>query len=147
KTINLYAQDAAGASTGGWRPLGSWSVPGVTNQAPTAVSVSPASGSGASQTFTFTYSDPDGAQNIDWVQVLISPVSSGRVCNFQYSRAANTLWLYSDDYSAAYGPVTPGQSTTVQNSQCTINGTGSTVAISGSTLTVTVALAFKPAFA
>ncbi|MCX6631395.1 MAG: SBBP repeat-containing protein [Candidatus Solibacter sp.] len=147
KTISLYAQDLAGASTGGWRSLGTWSVPGVMNQPPTAVSVNPASGSGAAQTFTFTFSDPDGAQDIDWFQVLIAPVSSGPVCNLHYSRAANTLWLYNDSYTAALGPVTPGQGATVQNSQCTINGTGSAVTASGSTLALTVALVFKPAFA
>jgi hypothetical protein len=45
------------------------------------------------------------------------------------------------------GPVTPGAAMTVQNSQCTLNGAGSSVSSSVNNLTVNVALTFKPAFA
>jgi hypothetical protein len=55
-----------------------------------------------------------------------------------------------DDAGDAGGPYSamalPGGGT-VQNSQCTINGTGSSVVGSGNTLTLTLAVTFNDAFA
>jgi hypothetical protein len=39
-----------------------------------------------------------------------------------------------------------GSSTTLQNSQCAVNGAGTTASGSGNTLTLTLSLTFRPAF-
>jgi hypothetical protein len=44
------------------------------------------------------------------------------------------------------GPLTPGQAGTLANTQCTLDGGGSSVSAVGNNLTVNAALSFKPAF-
>ena len=73
QTIYLYTQDRAGAYAG-WDARGSWEVPSG-NRAPSSISVTPSSGSGASQTFTFTVADPDGAEDLLGMMILVSPAA------------------------------------------------------------------------
>ena len=114
---------------------------------PVPVSVTPSSGSGASQTFAFLYSDPDGFANISAVNALInSTLSGGNSCWVYYDRAANTLWLARDDTSN-WDPLTLGTPAMVQNSQCVVNGIGSSTSGAGNNLTLSLAISFKPAFA
>ncbi|MCE5308260.1 MAG: SBBP repeat-containing protein, partial [Acidobacteriales bacterium] len=55
---------------------------------PVVQSVTPASGSGVTQTFSFIITDPDGAADLAWTYVIISPsLSSSNACYFVYSRA------------------------------------------------------------
>ena len=44
------------------------------------------------------------------------------------------------------GPLTPGSSSSISNSQCTLNGTGTSVSTSGNNLTVNYALTFSSTF-
>jgi len=120
---------------------------------PVPVSVAPAFGSGAGATFTFTWSDPGGYQNLQVVDVLIYNVLDGRhACYiaFQPTTANGGSVFLVDDFGDAGGPyqglVLPG-SGTVSNSQCTINGAGSSVSGSGNNLTLTLELAFSSSFA
>jgi hypothetical protein len=120
---------------------------GLLGEPPAAVSVSPNSGGGASANFTFTFSDSVGAADIVSAQMDINAtlVPNG-ACYFNYERAANTIAL-ANDSGSFQAPLTIGSSGTSQNSQCTINAATSSVTSSGSTLTVTLALSFAPAFA
>src|SRR5450755_4040670 len=68
-------------------------------------------------------------------------------CSMTYSNGSNGLYLASDNRTSWLGPLTPGSSGTLQNSQCTLYGTGSSVSISGTQLTMTVSLSFTAAFA
>ena len=138
-----YVQNAAGLNSG-WQTLGTWTVPAG---APQVVSVTPSSGSGTTQTFSFVYSDPAGASDFVSTQALFNTLLG----------AANACWLWVDPvHAAAYlandagtqfvGPITLGTSATLQNSQCTLNGSGSSAILSGNIATVNLALTFLPAF-
>jgi hypothetical protein len=111
------------------------------------ISVSPASGSGTSQTFTAVYSDPSGYADINWVNVLFQTQITGQsACLVQYVRATNIIALVNDSGSGSVS-ATPGTIGTLNNSQCTVDTGASSVSGSGSTLTLTIALIFKPVFA
>jgi subtilisin family serine protease len=119
----------------------------IGNRAPTTVSVTPSSGSGLTQSFALAYSDPDGFADLSSTQVIINAgLDSGNACYIIYYRAANVMYLLSNDGQSLIGPLTPGVAGTVQNSQCTLAGTGSSVSASGITLTLTAALTFKAGF-
>jgi hypothetical protein len=141
KTVYLQAANPAGST--GWLSKGSWTVQGGTV---TAVSVSPASGSGSSQTFAFQFSDTGGATDLTSVSVLFnSSTSTVSACAVSYVRAQNTLALLTDSGAAPGTTIAPG-SGTQQNSQCTLNGAGSSVSTSGNLLTLTLSLTFQLAF-
>jgi len=117
-------------------------------QALAPLAVSPASGSGASQTFTFTFSDPAGWQDLGVVNVLInSALMGGQACYLAYSRPVNTLYLVDDGNTGLLPGLTMNGSGSVSNSQCTVNGAGSSVTGSGNTMTLTLNLSFAAGFA
>jgi hypothetical protein len=60
--------------------------------------------------------------------------------------AAGNVFLVDDAASSYQGLAVPG-SGSIANSQCSIAATGSSVNVSGNTLTLTLALTFTPAFA
>ena len=139
-----YAADSGG-NVSGWQLLGTWT--GAAPPAPTANSVSPASGTGVSQTFTFKYSSVNGSGYLSTVYGLISgAINAAGGCFVYYVPATNALYLYNDAGSSAAGPLAPGSSGTLANSQCTLNGTGSSASGAGNTLTVAFSITFKPAF-
>ena len=142
RSIYLQAVNPDGST--GWRPGGSWTVPAP---ASSPVSVTPASGSGASQTFAFLFNDPQGYAGISTVSMMInSGISGAASCYLYYVRASNAIYLANDAGTAWMTGLTPGQSGTVQNSQCSINAAGSSFSASGNSLTVNLALTFLPAY-
>lgn len=150
KTIYALPVSAAGQSpAGGLASVGSWTVPQSVAPEPPSVGVlAPSSGQGASQTFVLTVSDPAGANDLASVQILFgSSAALANACSVTYSAQQNTLSLANDAGTSVSGSVTPGQANAVSNSQCTLKGTGSSVALSGNTLTMTVNLQFSGAFA
>jgi hypothetical protein len=56
------------------------------------------------------------------------------------------MFLYNDAGTSASAAFTPGSSATASNSQCTLNGTGSSFTTSGNNLTLNVALTFSSGF-
>jgi hypothetical protein len=141
---NIYLRASSATVTTGWQVAGSWIVPGPM---PSAVSVSPNAGSGSGQTFSLVYSDPAGYGVIQSAAMLIntslSPVSG---CYVVYSASVNGIYLDNDAGSGWLGPITPGQNTILQNSQCLIKGSGVSISASGNILTVTVPLTFQQSF-
>ncbi len=112
----------------------------------TAVGVSPNSGTGSSQTFTFQFSDSSGASDLTTVSALINSSSStANACSVTYNQAANSLALLTDSGTAPSGSITPG-SGSQQNSQCVLNGSGSSASLSGNVLTLNLSLTFQAAF-
>jgi hypothetical protein len=110
--------------------------------------VTPASGTGASQTFTFAYTDTRGYAAIQSSLIIFNnPLAAANACYLYFIPSDNSLYLTNNAGTAWQGPVTIGQSTTLQNSQCTLSAAGSSSTASGNNLTVTVALTFLPAFA
>ncbi|MEZ5402007.1 MAG: hypothetical protein R2729_20205 [Bryobacteraceae bacterium] len=117
---------------------------------PAAGAVSPSAGTGPSQTFIFSFSDPDSANDLDIVNVLINNAIDGRqACYLAYARASGALYLVNDAGEAG-GPFAgtisiPGTGV-ASNSQCTINAGGSFATVSGSTLTLVLNISFSAQF-
>ena len=59
-----------------------------------------------------------------------------------YFPPSNQLYLANDANTALSGPIIPGSSGQVSNSQCTLSGAGSSYSTSGSNASLTVAIAF-----
>jgi hypothetical protein len=142
KNTYAYAQTNAGLGSS-WQALGSWTVP---PGGPQVVSVSPSSGSGSSGAFSFTFTDSAGASDLGMVQAIMYG-STGGSCYVAVYPAGRTLVLFNDQNTVLLGPITLGNAGTVRNSQCVVDGAGSSVTVSGSTLTVSLALSFSPGFA
>jgi len=115
--------------------------------------MNPAFGSGLTQTFTYTFYAPKGWQSLSVVDVLINTSLDGiGACYLAVvpSGAAAGSVMLVDDAGNAGGPFAtmslPGAGT-VQNSQCSIAGAGSSLNANGTTLTVTLSITFKAPFA
>ncbi len=133
-----------GGSTGWVARLGVTTAP---PQVPAANSVSPSSGSGNTVTFTAQYSHPAGAGSLTVVALLVNTTASlNFACYVTYSPATNLITLANDDASTGGSSVSPGGGI-LQNSQCTLNGAGSSVAVAGTNLTLVVSVTFQSTFA
>ena len=137
--------DASDGTDSGWQQKGSWTPSAVVPPGP--LSVTPSSGSGSSQTFSFLFSDPNGYSAMSPVSVIINTTLLGaRSVLRPVLPSSNTLYLANDSGTGWTGPVTLGQSGTLQNSQCTVNTAASSASGSGNNLTLNLALSFQPAF-
>ena len=107
---------------------------------------SPALGSGHQQTFSLQYLAIGGAFAITTAGVSLGATASTiGACAVLYNQARNSLTLLTDSGAQPASSITPG-SGAQQNSQCTLDGTGSSVAISPGGLQLNVSLSFPPAF-
>ncbi len=148
KNVSLWAADAGGTNSG-WQSRGTWTVPGAIQSGPMSESVTPSTGSGLTQTFTLQFSDSGGAASLQMVWQSFSASSNALApnsCTLFYIPSANTVYLAYDSASGWTGAPVGGYRT-LQNSQCTVNVAGATVAIIGSTLTLSVPVTFSAAFA
>jgi len=145
-TKNVFLEAVGKTQNSGWVMKGTW-LP-ATAGPPTVVSLTPTSGSGTTQTFGVVVSDPNGTVDLSAVLLLLNPtlaVANG--CYVDYNAATNLMYLYNNAGTAALSPgVTPGSATSVSNSQCTLNGTGSSFSTSGNNLTLNVSLTFSGTF-
>ncbi len=115
--------------------------------APTIGSLSPNSGTGLTQTFTAVYTDPGGTSDFKTVSILFNGfVTGSNGCYVQYNPGNNNLYLENNTGNATTGPIQPGSSSTLSNSQCTISGTGTSVSKSGNSLTVAWNITFSSTF-
>jgi len=148
RLIYLAARDAANANSN-WQRLGVWTVPGLPLTSPAVVSMSPQRGSGAGPaTFSFQFYDADGYQDLNVLNILVNDWLDGRqACYLAYVRPLNGVYLVNDTGDALLPLLPLGGSGTVSNSQCSVSAAGSSVSASGNYLTLTLNLAFKPAFA
>jgi Bacterial Ig-like domain (group 3) len=145
KNVYMYDADVSGSNSG-WQQLGTWTVPAGSGT-PAVVSVNPSSGSAISQMFALQYSDTAGAANLQtayvWFAATLTNVAGS--CMFYYQPSTDQLNLLNDG-ATAWQAGTPGAATTLQNSQCSVNLAGTTVALNGNTLTLNLAMTFKPAY-
>jgi hypothetical protein len=72
--------------------------------------------------------------------------SGTNACYVFYYPGTNLLYLENDGGTTLSAGVTPGSSSQVSNSQCTLLGSGSSTSISGNNLTVNTALTFSGTF-
>jgi hypothetical protein len=114
----------------------------------------PSSGTGSSRSFTFSFTDANGASDLFVLNILINSAIEGRnSCYLAYlpsGASAGTLVLVNDAGDAG-GPFAgtlalPG-SGTISNSQCSVNGAGSSASTAGNTLTLTLNMTFAAGYA
>jgi large repetitive protein len=144
KNIYLYAQSVGGVITN-WQQRGTWTVPAV---GLSVGAVTPNAGSGAAQLFSAQYLDSLGASDLAYVYLKFAAQASGatNTCMVRYDRAAATLSLRDD--AGVWQPPQPfSLGGAQQNSQCAVNFSGSSATVSGQTLTLNVAMSFKPGYA
>lgn len=139
KAIYLFADDSVTGT--GFSNLGTFTVNGGV---PGTASVSPTAGSGANQTFTAVYTEPAGATFLNRRLLLINSSLSGAGACFVQADPTG-IYLVNDAGASLLGPVTTGS--TIANSQCTLNGTGTSLTNTGVTSTLAVSVTFKTAFA
>ncbi len=142
KNVYLYDDDTVG-NVSGWQARGTYTVTAGTLATPTADSVSPSSGTGVNQTFTAVFSDASGAALLKRRLFLMNSTLSGASACFVQVDPTGT-YLVNDAGTSIGNPVGSGGS--ASNSQCTLNGAGSSVVTSGTTSTVTLSLTFAPSF-
>jgi hypothetical protein len=140
KHVYLWVKDNENHDTG-WVQSVDWSLPSA-NQPPAVLSGTPSNATVSPQTFTFVARDPDGAADISTVYWLVNGNSSipQQTCHGFYVRATNALYLYNDTLTGVLGPLIPGSSATLQNSQCVVSGNGSSAAASGTDLILKLTL-------
>src|SRR5262249_5004148 len=137
--------------TGGksaWQVHGNWTVPNLIPVV-TADSVTPTSGAGPTQTFALQYSDSFGATDFSTTWVWFNETfasTAANSCMLYYDRPADTIYLLNDG-AGTWMPGTPGTGSTLQNNQCRVDLSGSSVVLSGNTLTLNLAMTFKPPYA
>jgi hypothetical protein len=150
KNVYLYADNAAGANSA-WQDRGDWTVPTSTSPAPTppsgvtAVSATPSSGSGTNRTFALQYTDSSGASNLSttWVWFNAAFTSDSTYsCLLYYDRRSNLLYMLDDGNTWMRGEL--GANEVLQNSQCAVSLSASYVSVSGTTLTMSLAMYFDP---
>ena len=90
---------------------------------PAIVSLSPNAGAGTSVTFKAVYSDPNGAGDLNELQLQVNTIqTSANACFVYYQPQGNHLYLYNNTGTALLTPaLTLGVAGTVSNSQCTLN--------------------------
>ncbi|MBL8239772.1 MAG: SBBP repeat-containing protein, partial [Bryobacterales bacterium] len=118
--------------------------------APSAPTALPAAVTGSPQTFTVFATDQDGFADINRVYFLVnsSPTVPANSCHGFYDRAANQFFLYNDTLTAVSGPMAPGSSGLLENTQCAVYGSLSILESgTGGTLRFKVGLGLKGAFA
>jgi len=148
KVVYAAAQDAQGDNTG-WVVMGVHGVPPLPSTFPNPLGMSPPSGNVLASTITFTYQDQSSATNLQTVWALINTAIDGRgACYVAYYLPGNQVYLYPDNGDGTQASsIALNGTNTIGNSQCTISAQGSAVETSGTTLTVTLPITFKTAFA
>jgi Beta-propeller repeat len=141
--VNVYlaADDLEGVSSSTLR-LGTWTVP-ATDQPPAPISVSPSSGSGTAQKFTLVTADPNGAADLFRTVVTFASLANPSAPCVAIFLPPSSVYLINDSVTAWLGPVTLGTANQLQNSQCSVNGTASSVQTVGNTRTLNLEAAFK----
>jgi hypothetical protein len=150
--VHLAQVNQAGY-TNGWQRVGVWQVPGSATTQITMSGQNPSRGvstGGIDQPLTFTITDTGGYTNLGVVDVLINGFLDGiGACYVAYVESTNTLYLVDDagDAGGAFaGEMVLNGSGSIKNSQCRIDGTGSSATGSGNTLTLTLNFFFYEGF-
>jgi streptogramin lyase len=149
KVIYMAARNGTGTGAG-WMPLGVAQAAGGAAMVTTdALSVRPSCCSGPSATFTFTFSDTKGWQDLGIVNILINGSLDARgACYLAYSAPLKLLYLVDDSGTGvSMGLPLGGPIGSASNGQCTVTAAGSSAAVSGNTLSLTLNLAFSTSFA
>jgi sugar lactone lactonase YvrE len=153
-TCSITATQGGNGSYAAATPVTQSFVVSAANGVVATAGVNPASGSALTHTFTFSFTDSAGFADLAVVDILINSYLDGRqACYVAFSptgASSGSLYLVDDAGDGNYAsgsPVMLPSSNNLQNSQCTLNGAGSSVSASGNTLTLTLQVTFASAFA
>lgn len=137
------ARDSLGNNSG-WRTLHVNQVPFATPPRPLPESVSPSSASGPRRTFAVTYRGPGGADRLLTMQVLVNRDLNGNAaCYLGYDAPNNALYLIDDISPTLLGPIFPNSgSGFLENSQCRLYASGTSVSKLGSDVVLNIDLEF-----
>jgi sugar lactone lactonase YvrE len=149
----VYTAARSNSQNSGWQPMATWNVPGAAPTGPAVAGMTPARSASTGQTYTFTFTDTNGYADLAVLDVLINNSLDGiAACYVAFAPTSATsgeLYLVDDAGDGGYAsgsPIALPSSSTLENSQCTINGSGSSVTATGSTLTLNLAIAFSASF-
>ncbi len=151
KVFYVAAQNKAAMSSG-WVPLGVTSVPGTVPAGPAVSGMTPGRSFGFGGPYSFTFTSSLGWADVGVANVLLNDAIDGRVGCFIAFVASGpgtgTLYLVNDagDAGSNLAPLAIPSAGFVENSQCRIDGTGSSSAGSGNTLTLSLAMTYKAPF-
>ena len=119
--------------------------------APPSISLPiPINGSGLTKSFVLQFSNPTGFGRLGVLNALINnALDVGNACYIAYSVPAGALFLVNNlgPNDGLSNPLVLGTANAVSNSQCTINGIGSSAAGSGNNFTLTLNITFSASFA
>ncbi len=145
RTLYLNAVSANGL-TSGYQSMGTWTVD-TSAVGPSTTSVWPTGGSKASETLQFVFTDSAGATTLVGGHILIGSAVDGRsACWMWFDRRTNSISLASDT-TAAWTTALLSSPGVLQNSQCALNAAASSASVSGTALTLNLALSFQHSFA
>lgn len=103
---------------------------------------------GSSGTLIVRFTDPDGAKDLQWGQVLIHDRLEGTAaCYLHWEHAGGTLYIRNDAADQLLGPTKPGQPGTLENSQCRIDAARVVATIEGDGVRLEVPVQPSPSFA
>jgi hypothetical protein len=146
-------QSQSQATACGWQPAGTWTVSFPFQP----VSVSPANSSGTQALFTFTmagfYPVSDSYEGDEVNLAFSTSTALGTLqfydngCTMVFGPDMTGLFLFADMASDSMGTSGAlGSSTVLSNSQCSLDLATSSAELSGSTLSLRLAISFKSAF-
>lgn len=135
KNVYWWAKDLTNNDTG-WVATGTWN-PNAGNM-PSVVGATPVNALASPTLFTLMARDANGFADIFrfYFQIGHDSMVTVNGCHGFYDRPTNSVYLYSDNLGTLLGPLPIGSAGTLQNSQCRIDGTGSTVTGIGTDLTL-----------
>ena len=149
----FYTAARGNSQNSGWQPMGTWDVPAAAPTGPAVAGITPARSTSTGETYTFKFTDTNGYADLAVVDVLINNSLDGiAACYVAFAPTGATsgeLYLVDDAGDGGYAsgsPMALPSSSILQNSQCTINGSGSSLTASGNTLTLNLAIAFSSSF-
>jgi uncharacterized repeat protein (TIGR01451 family) len=154
RILYVAARDQ-GTGNSDWQAIGVWQAPFVAAGSIAIADLAPGRGAGiagTAQQFKITVADTKGAGDLGIVNVLINNFLDGRkACYLAYAAGSNTLYLVNDAGDGG-GPfagsmVLSGGNGAIQNGQCAVNGSGSTVAFAANQMTLTLNVSFTAGFA
>ena len=143
KNIYMLGVDASSVS-GVWANMGTFRV-AATPVAPT-VSATPTSGSGLTSTFQFTFSDVNGVSDITTTFIVIGSILyPTNTCYIAYYVPTNLIYL-ANDSGTAWTNQTASQNGTLQNSQCRLQMTSTSVTVTDTSVVLTLKITFSGSF-
>jgi hypothetical protein len=141
----LAARDSA-QNNSGWVTSGVVNIPAAAPGNVTVGVPTPASGAGRSQAFTFRFTSTSLALGV--LNVLInSSIDGNHACHIAFVWPTRQLYLVDDAGINLSPAMALGQSSSVSNSQCTVQSSGSSATGSLLDATLTLNISFSPSFA